>query len=252
MSGLSEIRTGELSFSAGRTPNILLVCGPSGSGKSTFINEMLEGRLSPELAAVLPDTAFRWPIIEANDLLKHQVGFDELAAASQPEVGLILHYDTFFVQRAGILDYFDDPVSKILLQAPNLMIVHIKPTPNQLKAQFDKRLQSQLKRKGLAKGLWARFVRKPMKGLKRRLFGVGLPYTEDLYTKPNCIEGCYRDWETFLQSLVGSRQSTSMIQIMPGGNEKKEDFLLLRPNGVSIPHGLPGRDAPRAVMSSAV
>ncbi len=249
--GLGEVRAGDVLSGAGGVSNILLICGPSGAGKSTFINAMMEGRLSAELTSLLPCAAEHWATVEANDILKDRLSAEKLASDARTADGMILHCDTFFIKRAGIDDYFDDPVAQILLQAQNLVIVHIKPAPDQLKAQYDARLQLQLQQKGRAKALWARLVRKPMKKWKHRLSGTGRPYTEDLYERPESINGCYKDWEDFLRQLIRRRPSARIFQITPDGDKRGENFFLLPMKGLSARGDPRGRDAHQTAIRAA-
>jgi len=148
MSGSTQVWTGHRHF-----PNVLLVCGPSGAGKSTFITSMVEGRLAPELMSLIPANAARWPTVLENDLRKHRAVPDAIVSQTDAHGGVIFHYDTFFIHRIGSQDYSKDPIFPYLFETTNLTIVNIKPTPRQLKAQYDQRLHSQFTKMGYVRGL---------------------------------------------------------------------------------------------------
>lgn len=207
--------------------NVLLISGPSGAGKSTFINSLKTGHLSAELTDLLPENAASWPSVEANDLLKRGIAPAGLAATENRQPSIILHYDTFFIRRLALPDYSNDPVSKLTLEAINLTIVYIKPTPEELKVQFEKRLQEQMQRKGRTRSLWARFGRRQLKRLAFHHFGRGLPATADLYRSRGEIEKSYADWEKFLQIVLCSKPHAKVLRVTPSRSDRHTmDFSL--------------------------
>lgn len=213
-------QTCESSSNACVMSNVLLISGPSGAGKSTFINSLATGELSPELIGLLPEDAANWPSVEANDLLKRGIAPACIAATAKRNSSIILHYDTFFIRRFGLPDYSYDPVSKLILEAVNLIIVYIKPTPDELKVQFDKRMHEQLQRKGWKRKLWALFGRRQLKRLKFRLFGLGMPHTDDLYRSGGEIEKSYADWEKFLEILLRSKPHARVLHVTPSRSDQ--------------------------------
>jgi len=207
--------------------NVLLISGPSGSGKSTFIHSLTTGQLSPELTVLLPENVGNWPSVEGNDLLKRGIAPACLAEGANGQSGIILHYDTFFIRRLALPDYSIDPVSKLVLEAINLFIVYIKPTPEELKVQFDMRLREQMRRKGWTRSLWARFGRRQLKRIRYRHFGWGLPATSDLYRLGGEIEKSYADWERFLENVLSRKPQAKVIRVKPNrGDGRTMGFSL--------------------------
>ena len=194
---------------------------------------MVEGRLAPELMSLIPANAVRWPTVLENDLRKHRAVPDSIVSQSDAHGGVIFHYDTFFIHRIGSQDYSKDPISPYLFETTNLTIVNIKPTPRQLKAQYDQRLHSQFTKMGYVRGLWRQSGRKWLKKMRYRFFGVGLPYTRDLYNQTASIEACHRSWEKFLGNLIGARQVTQLVEIIPEGGPDSDWFKLLNSHEVS-------------------
>lgn len=195
--------------------NVLLISGPSGAGKSTFIRTLADHQLGAEIGQLLPHESASWPVVEANDLLKRG-----LATAIEPsdggrQDGVILHYDTFFIRRAGLDDYARDPVYEVISQATCVVVVDIQLPPEQLKLQFGDRLSAQLSKKGMLRSLWARHVRRNLKRAKFALAGKGLPETTDLYSRSGQIESCYREWEAFLERLIASKPQTRIVRVTP-------------------------------------
>lgn len=195
--------------------SVLLISGPSGAGKSTFIRSLASHQLDPDIGALMPRDSATWPVIEANDLLKRGQAPDIANGTSRAQDGIILHYDTFFIRRAGIGDYARDPVYQVISQASNIVVVDIQLPPEQLRSQFGERLSAQLSNKGTLRSLWARHVRRNLKWAKRVLSGKGLPETTDLYGVSGQIESCYREWEAFLTNLVRAKPQTRIVRVAP-------------------------------------
>jgi hypothetical protein len=203
----------------------LLVCGPSGAGKSTFIDTLINGGLGPDLEAHLPAEAKHWPTFLENDIRKERV---VLRPIHQDDgTGVIFHYDTFFAHRTGLADYSRDPISPYLADADQLTIVNIRPTPEQLKLQYDKRLKHQSKELGLIRSIWKLNCVKTIKRIRYRMLGKGWPYTRDLYDRPGTIEECYRSWESFLKELLSARAKTRLLDVEPTADDRaSQDFKL--------------------------
>jgi hypothetical protein len=218
-----KISAAEVSPAHSGFHDILLVCGPSGSGKSTFISAFTEGRLPPELLSALPKAAVGWPQIREDDLRKGRVGPPQDGGGN---AGAIFHYDTFFVHRVGSPAYLDEPIAAHLLQARNLTVVDIRPRPEQLRKQYDSRIQRRR-----ARGYWSQFGRhtwiRQLKRLRYRMLGLGLPFTRDLYDQAGTIEECYRSWERFLEQLIRSRPATRLVEVAPDEGGSEPSFRLL-------------------------
>jgi hypothetical protein len=218
MSGSDHISPAHSSF-----PDVLLVCGPSGAGKSTFISAFMQGRLAPELLSALPKAAGAWRQVREDDLRKGRVG---PPADGGGNAGVIFHYDTFFVHRIGSPGYLEEPIAAHLLKARNLTVVDIRPGPEQLKKQYDSRIQRRR-----ARGYWSGFGRhtwiRQLKRLRYRLLGLGLPFTRDLYDQAGTIEECYRSWERFLEQVIRSRHATQLLEVAPAEGGSEPSFRLL-------------------------
>lgn len=206
---------GDLLKCEARVQNALLICGPSGAGKSYFISAAINGELEPELLAQLPQNISQWQMVREKIIRERRFTADQIPSGDSVQSGIIFHYDTFFVHRIGTRDYFKDPISDFLFATANLSIVNIKPTAEQLKAQYDQRLRSQIRYRGYLRSFWRYTFQKPFNNFVYRFFGIGRPYTRDLYNQAGAIEECYRSWEAFLAELLRQRKNTHIIEIEP-------------------------------------
>jgi len=201
-----------------RFTDALLICGPSGSGKTTFIDALVEGSLPAELAAALPPGAGRWPTFLEKDIRSRQVVLEFSGEGAQE--GVVFHYDTFFVHRAGVSDYTRDPIYPYLREALHLTIVDLRPSAEALKGQFDRRMREKFRRMSVLDRYWKQGAVKHLKRLRYKLFRIGLPYTRDLYEDADKIDACYRSWDDFLthvQSVRGGE--TRILNVVPEGEE---------------------------------
>ena len=201
--------------SIGNRLHILLVAGPSGAGKSTLIDNLIRGRLADDHRAKLPQDLESWPCVEANDVLKRSDSTSVIEALRSERAGIILHYDTFFIHRMGLESYQQDPVSDLLFASQKLTVICIEPDPDALRLQFDRRFKEHLGKKKLGSRLWARFGRMPLKRLKYRVLGLGMPETGLLYQDPEKIETCYRNWKNFLDELKAEIPETEIFYFRP-------------------------------------
>lgn len=213
-SDLSQVKD-QSRISIGNKLHILLVAGPSAAGKSTLIDNLIQGRLSDEYCALLPPDLESWPCIEANDVLKRSDSTDVIEALRSDRDGIILHYDTFFIQRMGLEDYRQDPVLDLLLASQKLTIICIEPDPDELRSQFEVRHREHMGKKSVGSRLWARLGRMPLKRLKYRVLGRGMPETGLMYRDPGKIETCYRNWQNFLDELKAEIPETQIYYLRP-------------------------------------
>lgn len=220
---------------------ILLVAGPSGAGKSTFIRCIKAGSLPPEVRELLPESAAQWRVVEANDFLKRNVAVDAGLHDAGSEPGLILHFDTAFGSHFGVTDYTHDPAFVLMRRTGRLSVVSIQPSPDTLRHQFEARLQEQRRRRGWARELWRRAIHTPMRGLVRRLEGKPAVNASRLYHSRENLERCYREWLTFVRTLLRENPDSRLICVEPrGGQGEKATFVVIpaldadgRPDGAA-------------------
>jgi hypothetical protein len=199
-----------------RVENILLVAGPSGSGKSTFIDLLASDRLDSQLRLDLPDGVGDWPSFEANDVLKTGSWSKLAEALSSRASGII------FALRYGLLNHRMDPIWPLLEKADQLRVVSIEPTVSQLRMQFDKRFHEQMKRKGHFRATWHQLFKIPIKRLKYRLIRLGVPDSDLIYRRPECIRQWYKEWADSIAILNESDRLASVLRLVPASNENGE------------------------------
>lgn len=176
---------------------------------------MMNGQLEPELKALLPGNASKWLTVREKVIRERRFPAELVRSGGTAQSGIIFHYDTFFVHRIGSRDYFKDPISGFLFATENLIIVNIKPTAERLKAQYDQRLQYQIRNQGPLKSLWRYTIQKRLRNFGYRILGFGWPYTRDLYDQAGAIEECYRSWEAFMKELLRRGKHTQIIEVEP-------------------------------------
>ena len=206
---------------------ILVVAGPLAAGKSTFIQCLKADALPRELLCLLPESASRWRVFEANDFLKRSIAVDSVLHDVAPEDGLILHFDTTFGRRFGLTDYARDPIFGLMQRAHSLVIVSIHPSPETLQAQFEGRLRDQRQRRGWARELWRRIVHRPLRALVRRARGQRVVDTSRIFRDQAGLEQCYREWTAFARSLVREKPGSILVCVEPRvGRDRRPTFVL--------------------------
>lgn len=217
-----RVRKGERYVSDGIESKVLLVvAGPSGSGKTVFINQFRAGTLAPELKALLPENAERWPQIGANDCMKRDVPLARVLPKVWTAPGGIVHYDTAYIHRFGLGSYHDDPGSELFRRAGRTVVVSIAPSAEQLQGQFEARQAQHRSSKKRSHLLWRDFVRAPVERLFHRLQGVDPHQTGELYEDPDWLSRCYREWDEFVRGIAGTKPGSHLITLEPYIDEKK-------------------------------
>lgn len=202
---------------AGVGRRILLLCGPSGGGKSTFIAQLKAGTLAPGIAAALPTGSGSWPIVEATNDLRAAVhaGRIKLAdALATVDTGVIFHYDIVAVHRSGLAGYDDDPVLAILELADVLDIVYVRPGPARLHQQFVARTRGRIAGKSWPRRVWRRAVNGAAMGFEALSARVQRVREEQIYQDTEWINGCYRQWESYLERLLRPQDSNPLRQLV--------------------------------------
>jgi hypothetical protein len=194
--------------------HILLVAGPSGSGKSTLLHQLRDGTLAPEILRQLPADAARWPVIEANNVMKGDLA--PAAFAQQVQAGgCLVHYDIVFIHCHGVRRYEDDPALRLLAQAASLQIVFVRPDITRLQEQYLGRLRQQGSAKTPGSRWWGRWVRRPIRRLKGWLTGQPVVTTANWYSREWWLADCYRQWERYGKSLVASHPGSGILCVEP-------------------------------------
>lgn len=208
------------------TRHFLLVSGPSGGGKSTFIEQLATGSLPADIGALLPSDCGRWPVIEANNLLKDKLSLGDVLSAAGDRA--ILHYDIAYIHRFALPGYASDPAAALFALGDRLDVVLVSPYADSLNQQFQSRQQAHKRRKSLSRQLWGDWVRRPLRRALLRLQGRPAQDTEELYRSADWLRGCYAGWREFVLELIASRPGAHFIEVTPaspiGG---KTDFRLL-------------------------
>lgn len=114
---------------------VLLVAGPSGSGKSTFLKQLRSGRLPEEIKAELPPGCESWRKINLHGFIP----FFEAWPRSE-RVDIVIHYDTMRAHNAGWSSFFEDPRLHAIAQADIVVAVTLRPTLDQLWAQYGRKV----------------------------------------------------------------------------------------------------------------
>lgn len=206
----------------------LLISGPSGGGKSTLIHQLAAGTLAPEISSRLPATAGRWPIIEANDVVKGDLSTESLLQPSSQDDGWLIHYDIVFIHCCGIKRYEDDPAMDLLGGTAPLHVVFVRPDHQSLLEQYHRRFSQHQKTKSRGSRLWARFVRRPLRRMMAPFTRKRLLTTAELYARNNWLAGCYRQWETFLHHLAVRHPGSEISIVEPiTGPDGSETFRLV-------------------------
>lgn len=203
----------------------LLVSGPSGGGKSTLIRQLVDRTLTPEILSLLPDGAGKWPIIEANDVLKGDLSTEALLTSDARPEGWLLHYDIVFIHCCRIKHYEDDPAMGLLGGTDPISVVFVRPIQRSLLDQYQRRLASHRKTKSRGSLLWARLVRRPLRRAMAPFTGKRLLTTAELYAENKWLAGCYRQWEAFLHHLAVRHPGTEIFIVEPvTGPDGSETF----------------------------
>lgn len=197
------------------TRHFLLVSGPSGGGKSTFIQHLAEARLPAEITAELPAGCARWPVIEANNMLKDKVPMADVLASIGSSEGAILHYDIAYIHRFGLPGYASDPASSLFQLGDRLDVVFVKPAPESLSQQFLKRQEAHQRKKNLLSRLWGDKVRRPLRRALYRLRGREAVDTHTLYLTEDWLRGCYAAWHDYVFGLIKDRPVAKILEIEP-------------------------------------
>lgn len=213
---------------------ILLVAGPSGAGKSTFIRCLKAGTLSSDIANVLFPSSAEWRVVEANDFLKRSVAIDPVVHEAAQAGGIILHFDTAFGRRFGVMDYARDPAFSLMQQATSVVVVSIEPSPTALQVQFEGRLGEQRRRRGWARELWRRAVRRPASVAIQIISRRRNVDTSRIYRSPDELERCYREWATFARTLVKQRPGSKFICVEPLADRDHGPGFVAKPDRVEI------------------
>jgi hypothetical protein len=198
-----------------RDLHVLLVAGASGGGKSTFIRLLGERRLGRDILAALPEGAWRWPVLEVNNMLKKGLSLDAMLAGVGSAAGAILHYDIAYIHRFALGAYERDPASELFGQVGRLDTVLVKTDVDRLTRQHRERHQAQVASKNRAELLWGAWVRQPLRQLHFRMQGHPAVDTQTLYHSPDFLSGCYASWETYVRNLVLSKPASSMLTVAP-------------------------------------
>src|SRR5262245_23414581 len=115
--------------------SVLLVAGPSGSGKSTFLDQFRLGTLPEDIRVELPPGCESWMEVAFLNF----VPFFNAWPKSQ-RIDIVLHYDTRNAHLRGWSSFFEDPRLQAISRADAVVAVTLRPTPEQLSAQFARRV----------------------------------------------------------------------------------------------------------------
>jgi hypothetical protein len=195
--------------------HVVLVAGASGGGKSTFIRLLSERHLGRDILAALPEGAWRWPVLEVNNMLKKGLSLDAMLAGVGSAAGAILHYDIAYIHRFALGTYERDPASELFGQVGRLDTVLVKTDLDRLTRQHQERHQAQVSSKNRAELLWGAWVRQPLRQLHFRLQGHPAVDTQTLYQTPNFLSDCYTAWEAYVRNLVLSKPASRMLIVTP-------------------------------------
>ena len=203
--------------------NLLIVAGPSGSGKSTFLRMLAEGGLSIEIMSALPAGASRWPQTSGSYIdcdSGTQIGASKRGLRLS---GLVLHYDFLRILDSLIPDYAHDPALSALKAARNVAVVTIRPAPNALVAQIQRKSMSrgrihQLERR--LRRLLRRIIRPRHRFIYNAPAGRHLRLV-DLYRSPEFLDSWFEAWNHFITVQSGERlvQNVSVEPIELAGSQ---------------------------------
>jgi GTPase SAR1 family protein len=209
-----------------RLPRALVVAGPSGSGKSTLIDQLVAGRLPEDMRSALPDDVADWPVLQGKRLRK--LGRDGTGALpANLANGLIAHYDTTYVIRAGLRRYEQDHAAEFFRQFASLIIVSIEPTVDQLRQQLDRRTTGRAQTQKRAHRLWAGVVREPLMRAIRRVQGKAEVDPLDVYRDPALVESAYAAWHRYVRSLTAGKDAIILTVEPAQGGEEYPAFRLV-------------------------
>jgi hypothetical protein len=116
----------------------LLIAGLSGCGKSTFLKQLRFGRfggLPEDIKAELPPGCESWK-------KTHWRSFNSFfeTRPSSDRVDVMIHYDLMKGHDAGWSSFFQDPRLHVIAQADMVVAVTFRPSPDQLLAQYARKL----------------------------------------------------------------------------------------------------------------
>ena len=208
--------------------HILLISGPSGGGKSAFIRQLQQGKLPPAITEALPQDCHYWPLIEANDILKGDLDFEEVSKQLRQGDSHIVHYDIVFLHCRKLTNYEQDPAMALWSLAQQMTAVFVRPDAVTVRHQHQQRSARQQQKKSAGSRLWARWVRMPLRRLKSVFTGKSTLSTTDLYADETWINDCYQQWQQFLTHQLGRIPHSSLLLVAPDKNSTVgEAFVLL-------------------------
>jgi hypothetical protein len=194
-----------------KPPSILLVSGPSGGGKSTFIDQLKLGSLPSDMTSFLPTGISEWPIIEMNDLMKGDLSLEMIRQVLDTSAGCIAHYDIVMAPRLGTT-YQQDPAIAFLSETPLIGEIFVRPAPDELVRQFERRRTALESRKSASSRFWRKSIKQPLKDLSAKLRNKRTETTQRLYLTGGWLEACYGKWEECARNLPAS----CWITVTPG------------------------------------
>jgi len=192
----------------------IMFAGLSGAGKSTLIELWKNGSLPEMFNEFGPPDISNWPEIGVTKATKGN-SLDMTEFRNSGAAGIILHYDTLFFHRKGLLGYANNPISDLISQAKDFTIISIEPTAKELRGQFRLRKASQMNDKDWLARTWATLVRVPLKNLKYLFFGRKTSDTAYLYRDDRNINRCYKSWARFLEELGEQNIFPKVLRIKP-------------------------------------
>ena len=139
-----------------------------------------------------------------------------------------MHYDTFFIHRAGLSSYAEDPIWPIITTAAKLYVVSIEPTASQLQDQFFERFHLHMKSKGVMRSAWHRLVKRRMRQLNYKLFRKGMPDSASLYKSTDTIESWQGRWEQALSSLTFIKAENRLVRIKPCRDQDGQNTYVMK------------------------
>lgn len=210
------------------TPAVVMFAGPSGTGKSTLIEQVAQGSVSPDLAALIPAGIDKWNLVAAAELRADEAS-DALRRLAR-NGGLIIHYDYIKARVTGVTDFLEDPAVQLFLAGKELTLIDIVPTPERLVSQFNRRnaarLAHQRERRGAARYFFSQRVRLPIVRFLWRLGVAELRDVASLYEHPGFVRDAIDRWSSFVRDMVARHPSIRRIEVEPAGRKEKPRFRL--------------------------
>lgn len=203
----------------GRIGHLLIVSGPSASGKSAFLRELSLGRLPREIAEALPADAATWPRTNG-DRLSGGLLRRLLARERSPE-GLVLHYDFMRVFETLIADYSEDPALSVLGEAERVTVVVLRPDPERLVAQMERKSAAPMERRRFARRV-RRVLRRLQNPARQFVYASGSAPARHsrlsaLYKTQGFVDAWYERWAAFLSRRKPELVRLTVVVVAPAG-----------------------------------